>query len=162
MVELFCKISQRLSAINCFCKNAHHKYQTVLTRKKKETNFFILHFYIMLNDVINCSAFVDIKQTLHYKEQSKYNQKDVYFLCIVSYVCFIYLRWTKFLMVVLDRLFSFVRQKKWSLVALDRRSSYTVTIAREFALAGSELAVLDKQSFYRGARLNRFHCNALS
>ena len=47
-------------------------------------------------------------------------------------------------MVVLDRLFSFVRQKKWSLVALDRRSSYTVTIAREFALAGSALAVLDK------------------
>ena len=31
----------------------------------------------MLN-VINCPAFVDIKQTLHYKEQSKYNQKDVY------------------------------------------------------------------------------------
>ena len=86
----------------------------------------------MLN-VINCPAFVDIKQTLHYKEQSKYNQKDVYFLCIFPYVCFTFLRWKKFLVVVLDRHFSFGRQKKWSLVALDRRSSYTVTIVREFA-----------------------------
>ena len=33
----------------------------------------------MLNDFINCLTFVDIKQTLHCKEQSKYNQKDIYF-----------------------------------------------------------------------------------
>ena len=65
-------------------------------------------------------------------------------------------------MVVLEGYFSFGRQKKWSLVALDRWLSYTVTIVREFAWADSELVFLDDSSFYRGGRLNRFDCNALT
>ena len=58
--------------------------------------------------------------------------------------------------------FSFGRQKKWSLVTLDRWLSYTVTIVREFAWAYSELVVLDDSSSYKGGRLNRFDCNALT
>ena len=65
-------------------------------------------------------------------------------------------------MVVLDGQFLFWRRKKWSLVALDRWLSYTVTIVREFAWADSELVFLDDSSFYRGGRLNRFDCNALT
>ena len=40
-------------------------------------------------DFINYSAFVDIKQTLGY-------ELEVYFLCIVPYVFFTFLRWIKF------------------------------------------------------------------
>ena len=75
---------------NCarFCIKPHHKCETVLPVKKKETNYITLHFYIMLN-VIDCPVFIDIKQTWHYKEQNKYNQKEVYFyalfLIIVSH-----------------------------------------------------------------------------
>ena len=65
-------------------------------------------------------------------------------------------------MVVLDRLSSFERQKKWLLFALHRSSSYTVTIVREFARADSALVVLDERSSFRGGRLNRFDCSALS
>ena len=65
-------------------------------------------------------------------------------------------------MVVVDGFFSFRRQKKWSLVALNRWSSYTVTIVRGFAGADSALVVLDEWSSYRGGRLSRFDCNALS
>ena len=46
----------------------------------------------------------------------------------------------------------------WSLVALDRWSSYTATIIWEFAWVDSALVVLDEWLFYRGGRLNRFHC----
>ena len=68
----------------------------------------------------------------------------------------------KFLVVVLDRFFSFGRQKKWLLVVLDTWTSYTVTIAWEFAWADSALAVLDEWSSYRGGHLNRFDFNGLS
>ena len=68
----------------------------------------------------------------------------------------------RFLAVVLDRLFLIWETKKWSLVALDRWSSYAVTIVWEFAWADSALFILDEWLSYRGARLNRFDCNALS
>ena len=35
-------------------------------KRNKLTNYFT-YFYILLYDLINCSAFVDIKQTLRYK-----------------------------------------------------------------------------------------------
>ena len=53
-------------------------------------------------------------------------------------------------------------KKKWSLVGLDRWSSYTITIVKEFVWADSALVILDEWSSYRGGRLNRFGCNALS
>ena len=65
-------------------------------------------------------------------------------------------------MVVSDTLFFISKTKKWSLVTLDRWSSYIVTIVQEFAWTDSALVVLDKWSFYRGGRLNRFDCNGLS
>ena len=52
-------------------------------------------------------------------------------------------------------------KKKWSLVALNRRSSYTVTIVREFTEVDSELVVLERWS-HKGGHLNRGDCNALS
>ena len=37
-------------------------------RNKKQINLlFYIYFYLILYDFINCSAFVDIKQTLRYK-----------------------------------------------------------------------------------------------
>ena len=37
-------------------------------KKKKKINlYYFTYFYIILYDFINCPAFVDIKQTLHYK-----------------------------------------------------------------------------------------------
>ena len=40
----------------------------VLPAKKKEINlYYFTYFYMILYDFINCSAFVDIKQTLRYK-----------------------------------------------------------------------------------------------
>ena len=60
------------------------------------------------------------------------------------------------------QVFSFGRQKKWLLVVLDTWTSYTVTIAWEFAWADSALAVLDEWSSYRGGHLNRFDFNGLS
>ena len=63
----------------------------------------------------------------------------------------------KFFSGFLDRLL-----KEWLLVALDRWSSYTITIVWEFAWVDSALVALAKWSSYRGGRLNRFDCNALS
>ena len=40
----------------------------VLPLKKKEINlYYFTYFYMVLFDFINYPAFVDIKQTLHYK-----------------------------------------------------------------------------------------------
>ena len=64
-----------------------------------------------------------------------------------------------FFVVDFDRLFFIWETKKWSLVAW---SSYAVTIVREFAGADSALVVLDEWLSYRGGRLNRFDCSALS
>ena len=93
------------------------------------------------------------------KQYSKYNQGDIYFLCIVSISLFPISSLGK----VLQRLFqtgffSFGRQKKWSLVALDRWSSYTVTILWEFAWGDSAQVALGEWSSYRGGRLSRFDC----
>ena len=49
-------------------------------------------------------------------------------------------------------------KKKKALVVLDRWSSYTVTIAWEFAWADSALIVLGEWSSYRGGRFNRLDC----
>ena len=52
----------------------------------------------MLYDFINCPAFVNLIKEM--------------FLCIVSYVCFAFLCWIKFLVVLLDRLFFIWKTKK--------------------------------------------------
>ena len=40
----------------------------VLPVKKKDINlYYFTYFYMILYDFINCPAFIDIKQTLHYK-----------------------------------------------------------------------------------------------
>ena len=35
--------------------------------KEKRSKYYFTYFYIMLNDFINCPAFVDIRQNLHKK-----------------------------------------------------------------------------------------------
>ena len=61
-----------------------------------------------------------------------------------------------FVVVVLGSFFLFGNQKKELLVALDRWFSYAVTLGWEFAWTTQSWSV------YRGGRLNRFDCNALS
>ena len=39
----------------------------VACKEKRNKLYYFTYFYIILNDFINCPAFVDIKQTLHYK-----------------------------------------------------------------------------------------------
>ena len=39
----------------------------VACKEKRNKLYYFTYFYVMLNDLINCPAFVDIKQTLHYK-----------------------------------------------------------------------------------------------
>ena len=93
----------------------------------KERNkffYYFTYFSIILYDFVNCPAFVGIKETLHYKEaMSKYNQGGVYFLCIVTYNCFIFFAGQSLLMVGLNGLFFLWETKNWFLVALDRRLS---------------------------------------
>ena len=36
-------------------------------KEKRNKLYYCTYLYIMLNDFINCPAFLDIKQTLHYK-----------------------------------------------------------------------------------------------
>ena len=36
-------------------------------KEKRNKLYYCTYLYIMLNDIINCPAFLDIKQTLHYK-----------------------------------------------------------------------------------------------
>ena len=69
----------------------------------------------------------------------------------------------KFLVVVLDRPFLIWETKK--VVAGRVRQVvvwYSNDCIRKFACADSALVVLDEWSFYRGGRLNKFDCNALS
>ena len=122
--------------------------------KKKEANHYFTYIYIILYDFINCPAFVDIKLCIIKQQQSKYNQRDVYFLCIAPNLCFAFLRWIRFLVVVLDRLFFIWETKKWQPIMLDRWSCYTVTIVQGFAWVDSVLVILDKWSSYRGACLS--------
>ena len=63
--SFFAKIVNDFYKLTFFAKKPHHKYQAVLSVKKKETNYLIL-FYILLYDFINCSTFIDVKQTLRY------------------------------------------------------------------------------------------------
>ena len=64
------------------------------------------------------------------------------FYALLLYVCFLFLHWVKFVVVVLNRFFFFiVRQKRWSLVALNRWLSYKVTIVWKFAWVDSALVV---------------------
>ena len=35
--------------------------------KEKKFLYYFSHFFIILYDFVNCPAFADIKQTLHYK-----------------------------------------------------------------------------------------------
>ena len=112
--------------------------------KRNKFLYYFTYFSIILYDFVNCPAFVDIKQTLHYKVAiEQIYQRDIYFLCIVPYVCFAFLCWIEFFSGCFRGLF-FVweTKKKWSLVALDWWLSYSVTIVREFAWADTELVVL--------------------
>ena len=146
--SFFAKIVNNFQLLTFFAKKPHHKCQTVLSVKKKETYCLIL-FYILLYDFINCSAFQTLnKLCVINQRQNKYNQRDKYFLRIVPYVFFAFLRWIKFCSDCFRHAFFHLEvKKKWSLFELDRRSSCTVTIVREFAWAGSVLVVLQRRSF---------------
>ena len=48
------------------------------------------------------------------------------------------------------------------LYALNRWLFYRVTTVQEFARVDSVLVVLDEWTSYRGGRLGKFNCNALS
>ena len=69
MVELFCKNSSRLLAANFFLQKSptiNASLYCLLRKKKKKLTYIILHVFTLFS-FINCSAFVDVKQTLHYK-----------------------------------------------------------------------------------------------
>ena len=125
--------------------------------KRNKFLYYLTYFSIILFDFVNCPAFVDIKQTLHYKVAIE----QIY----QRYLFFMHCSLCLFRISLLDRVFQWLLQraifplgdkKKWLLVALDRWFSYTVTIAPELAWADSKLVVLQRWS------LNRFDCNALS
>ena len=98
--SFFAKIVNDFQLLTFFAKKPHHKCQTVLPVKKKET--ILILFYILLHNFIydlkNCPAFVDVKNKFCIKEQRqmKHKQIDVYVLCFVPYVCFAFLCWRKF------------------------------------------------------------------
>ena len=56
-------------------------YDGAFFAKIAVNNYHFTYFYIILYDFINYLAFLDIKQTLHYKVAKeyiyKYNQRDV-------------------------------------------------------------------------------------
>ena len=51
---------------------------------------------MLLLDFINCSAFVDIKQTLCHKLETVNVIRETFFLCIVPYAFFTFFRWITF------------------------------------------------------------------
>ena len=53
--------------------------ESVACKEKRNKLYYFTYFYIMLNDFINCPAFVHIKLWTIKYQQSKYNQRDVYF-----------------------------------------------------------------------------------
>ena len=63
-IEFFCKIIQQVNQpplmIDCVPK------MPLLLAQKKEANY-LLWFYIILCNFINCSVFIDTKQNLHYE-----------------------------------------------------------------------------------------------
>ena len=67
MMELFCKNSERLLAVNFFCKSPNKNARRYCLQIKKKQ--ILILFYILFHnlDFVNCPAFVDIKQTLRYK-----------------------------------------------------------------------------------------------
>ena len=98
MVDLFCKNCKLLLGANFFWKKpnffwkkARHKCQTVLpVRKKKQFLYYFTYLYIILNDFINCPAFVDIKLCIKEQQQSKHKQIETFifyalFLMFASY-----------------------------------------------------------------------------
>ena len=80
------------------------------------------------------------------------------FYALLLYVCFLFLHWVKFVVVVLNRFFfSIVRQKK---VVAGRVKQVVVLHSNdcmEICMGGFSIGRLDEWSSYRGACLNRFH-----
>ena len=106
--SFFGKIVNEFQLSTVFAKKPQRRWlDCVACKEKRKKLYHFTYFHVILYDFMNCPAFVDIKQTLYHKVaiQNKYNQRDVYFLCIVPYVCFAFLRWIKFLVVALDRFF---------------------------------------------------------
>ena len=126
----------------------------VVCKKRRSKLYYFTSFYIMLYDFMNCPAFVYInKLSIIKSRQSKYNQRDVYFLCIGSYVCFAFLGWTEFVLVVLDRPFFIWKTKK---VVTDRVRQVVVLHSNdctEICLGGlsidrlRQVVVLQRRSF---------------
>ena len=79
----------------------------------------------------------------------------IFYTLFYAYVCFPFLHRVKFCS-------GCFRQVFFHLVTSDRCSSFTVTIAWEFALADPALVDLDDWSSYRGGCLNRFDCSCVS
>ena len=116
-----------------------------------------LHNFIY--NFIACPGFLDIKLHIKKQQQSKYNQRNVYFLGIVA-LCLLPI---SSLGKVVQRLFQTgffykKKKKKWSLVTLDRWLSYVVRIIREFAWADTALVILDGWLSDRSSCLSKFNC----
>ena len=67
--SFFAKIVNNFQLLTFFAKKPQDRCHTVLpVKKKKQINlYYFTYSYMILYDFINCSAFVDIKQTLRYK-----------------------------------------------------------------------------------------------
>ena len=96
-------------------------------------------FYILLYNFINCPALQTLNKLCITKQQeSKYNQRDVYFLCIVPYVCFVFLRWIKFFSGCFRQaFFDLGDKKKWSLV--HSSTKYLVPPLHKFTIQNLDL-----------------------
>ena len=109
--SFFAKIVNNFYLSTVFAKSPTIILDCVAWKKKSKLNNFTC-FY-MLYDFINCPAFVDIALTnLALWSRNRVNLIKEMFLCIVSYVCFAFLCWIKFLVVLLDRLFFIWKTKK--------------------------------------------------
>ena len=85
VVEIFCKNSWQLLAANYVaCKEKGNKFL-----------YYFTYFYIILYN-FDCPAFVDIKQTALQSRNIVNIIRDIYFLCILPYVCFLFLCWIMF------------------------------------------------------------------
>ena len=55
------------SIAKCRIQNPVKMLDCVACKEKRNKLCYFTYFYIILHDFINCPAFADIKQTLHYK-----------------------------------------------------------------------------------------------
>ena len=117
----------------------------------KKTNKYLIWFYIILYNFINCPVFKNIKQTLHY------NRVNIT-RCIAALCLFPISLLGNVLDCFLLFFFFHLGEKK---VVAGRARQVVVLYSKsvwEFAWADSAMAILDEWSSYRYGHLNRFYC----